>query len=46
MMPTNEENLKKWLDDPPAVKAGSWMPDYGLTPQQIDALAAYLLTLT
>jgi cytochrome c oxidase subunit 2 len=45
ILSTNEENLRKWLDDPPAVKAGSWMPDYGLTPQQIDAIAAYLLTL-
>jgi cytochrome c oxidase subunit 2 len=39
------ENIKAWLDNPPAIKAGSWMPDYGLTPEQIDALTAYLLTL-
>ena len=45
MLETNEENLKRWLDDPPAVKAGSWMPDYNLSPEQIDALAAYLLSL-
>lgn len=41
----NEANIKAWLDNPPAIKAGSWMPDYGLTPQEIDALTAYLQTL-
>ncbi len=40
-----EANLKRWLEDPPAMKSGSWMPDYGLTPDQIDALVAYLTTL-
>ena len=39
------EDLRRWLDDPPAMKAGSWMPDYGLTEQQIDDLIAYLQTL-
>jgi cytochrome c oxidase subunit 2 len=39
------ENVKRWLDDPPAVKPGSWMPDYDLTPEQIEALTAYLETL-
>jgi cytochrome c oxidase subunit 2 len=41
----NEQNLKRWLADPPAMKAGSWMPDYGLSQDQIDALVAYLMTL-
>ncbi len=41
----NEANLKRWLADPPAMKAGSWMPDYGLSQDQIDALVAYLMTL-
>ena len=45
MLETNAENLRKWLDNPPAVKAGSWMPDYGLTPEEIEALTAYLLSL-
>jgi len=31
---------------PAAIKAGSWMPDYGLTPEEIDALVAYLEGLT
>ena len=39
------ENIRAWLDNPPAIKAGSWMPDYGLTPEEIEALTAYLLTL-
>jgi cytochrome c oxidase subunit 2 len=38
-------NVSRWLEDPPAVKPGSWMPDYNLTPDQIKALTAYLETL-
>jgi cytochrome c oxidase subunit 2 len=41
----NDENLRRWIEDPPAVKAGSWMPDYGLSEQQISDLIAYLNTL-
>ena len=44
-MPMNDENLKKWLTDPPAHKPGSLMPFQNLTPQQVDALAAYLHSL-
>jgi cytochrome c oxidase subunit 2 len=40
-----EENLTKWVDDPPAMKPGSLMPDYNLTPDQIQAVVAYLQTL-
>jgi len=40
------ENVTKWLADPPAVKPGSWMPNYHLTGDQIDALVAYLESLT
>lgn len=39
------ENLTKWVDNPPARKPGSLMPDYGLTPDQIRAVVAYLETL-
>ncbi len=42
---TNAENLRDWLDDPPAVKPGAKMPDYGLSSEEIDALVAYLLSL-
>ncbi len=45
MLEMDEDTLRRWLDDPPAVKAGSWMPDYGLSREQIDALVAYLMSL-
>jgi cytochrome c oxidase subunit 2 len=45
LFPTNEENLKAWIDDPRAVKPGSLMPDYNLTPEEIDAVVAYLMGL-
>ncbi|MBI3977533.1 MAG: c-type cytochrome [Chloroflexi bacterium] len=44
-LPTNEENVKKWLKDPPAVKSGTLMPNLGLSDDDINALAAFLLTL-
>lgn len=40
-----EENLARWLDNPDAMKPGAKMPDLGLTPEQIEALVAYLGTL-
>ena len=40
-----EAGLRKWLADPPTWKPGSFMPDLGLTADEIDALAAYLSTL-
>lgn len=43
---TNAENLRKWLENPPGMKAGSWMPNLNLTPEEIEALTAYLLSLT
>jgi cytochrome c1 len=39
-------NLAKWLADPPGVKPGSDMPALNLTPDQINALVAYLESLT
>jgi cytochrome c oxidase subunit 2 len=42
----NLEDLKAWLRDPGAVKLGAKMPDYGLTEEEIDAIAAYLFSLT
>ncbi|MBW3605945.1 MAG: c-type cytochrome [Actinobacteria bacterium] len=41
----DEAQLKAWLANPQAVKAGSQMPNLGLTDDQIDALTAYLYTL-
>jgi cytochrome c oxidase subunit 2 len=34
--------LAQWLANPPAVKPGSFMPDLGLTAQEIDDLIAWL----
>ncbi|TKC18529.1 cytochrome c oxidase subunit II [Robertmurraya kyonggiensis] len=44
ILENNEDNIKKWLTDPETVKPANKMTDtYGdLTPEQIDALAAYL----
>jgi cytochrome c oxidase subunit 2 len=42
----DQEALKAWLRDPPAVKLGSKMPNYNLTDDEIDALTAYLSSLT
>jgi cytochrome c1 len=33
------------LRDPPAMKPGSLMPDYGLTEDQITKMVAYLMSL-
>ena len=44
-LPNNAENLRRWLEDPPAIKPGSKMPDYGLTDEQITLLIAYLQSL-
>lgn len=45
ILPHDEENLKKWLEDPIAVKPGSLMPkiDY-LEPQEMEALVEYLMS--
>lgn len=45
MFQLNEANLAAWIDDPPAVKPGSLMPDYNLSPEEIDAVVAYLMGL-
>ncbi|MEX2588449.1 MAG: cytochrome c oxidase subunit II [Actinomycetota bacterium] len=45
MFELNEENLRAWLEDPPAQKPGSLMPDLELTEDQISALVEYLLSL-
>ncbi len=42
----NTEAMKAWLEDPPAVKPGSWMPNYHLKPEEGEALIAYLQSLT
>lgn len=37
-----QADLHEWLADPPFVKPGSYMPNLGLTSEQIDTLIAYL----
>ena len=41
----NLDAMSAWLTDPNAVKLGAKMPDYNLTPDEIDALMAYLYSL-
>lgn len=45
MFKVNEENVAEWLRDPPAMKPGALMPDYGLTENEINQLVAYLMSL-
>lgn len=45
LLENTPENLARWLEDPPAVKPGSLMPRLGLTPEEIQALVAYLSSL-
>lgn len=45
MLENNQANLTKWLQNPPAVKPGSIMPNLGLKPDDIKALVAYLQSL-
>ena len=42
----NQEALAAWLRDPNAVKMGTKMPNYHLSEEEIDALVAYLYTLS
>jgi cytochrome c oxidase subunit 2 len=41
----NDQNLHKWLENPPGRKPGSKMPDLNLKESDIKALVAYLDTL-
>jgi cytochrome c oxidase subunit 2 len=45
LSPVNEENLKKWIKNPPAVKPGTQMPNLGLSDDQINDIVQWLLTL-
>jgi cytochrome c oxidase subunit 2 len=42
---TTDENLRRWIENPRAIEAGSFMPDYNLTPDQVDQVVAFLNTL-
>ncbi|MGH8994289.1 MAG: cytochrome c oxidase subunit II [Acidimicrobiia bacterium] len=46
----NRENLRKWVDNPSAMKPmrpekGTGMPDQGLSPEELDRIVAFLETL-
>jgi cytochrome c oxidase subunit 2 len=43
---TDRKALEAWLRNPEAVKMGSKMPNYHLKEEEIDALVAYLYSLT
>ncbi len=45
LSPVNEENLKRWISDPPAVKPGTQMPKLALSEQQVTDLVNFLLVL-
>jgi mono/diheme cytochrome c family protein len=45
VVPFTRDNMKRWIANPPAVKAGTQMPPYALREQYLDAIAAYLETL-
>ena len=40
-----DEELTRWLENPPEMKPGVKMPALGLTPEEIQALVAYLQSL-
>jgi cytochrome c oxidase subunit 2 len=44
LRPVNEENLKRWIKDPPAVKPGTAMPNLGLDDDTINKIVQFLLT--
>ena len=45
LLPNTPANLRRWLTNPQAVKPGALMPNFKLTPTQVDDLAAYFETL-
>jgi len=45
MLPNTPENLRRWIQDPPAVKEGALMPKVDMTDEQLTQITAYLETL-
>ena len=39
----NAENLKRWLANPPSMKPGTAMPNFSLSPSEIDEFADFLM---
>lgn len=45
MLPNTPEDLRKWIQDPPAMKEGTLMPKVDMTDDQLNQITAYLETL-
>lgn len=45
ILPNTPENLRKWIQDPPAMKEGALMPKVDMTDEQLTQITAYLETL-
>jgi cytochrome c oxidase subunit II len=45
LSPVNEENMRRWISNPPAVKPTTLMPNLGLSEQQVTDLVNFLLIL-
>ena len=43
--PSTHDTLRRWIQDPDAIKPGSKMPAMGLSDHDLDAVTAYLETL-
>jgi cytochrome c len=44
-IPNVPEQLSQWLQDPPAMKPGTLMPDLGISPADARHMSAWLYTL-
>lgn len=44
-LPNNAEVLTRWITDPPALVPGTAMPRMGVSPDEAQAMAAYLFSL-
>lgn len=42
-LPNTPENLRRWIRSPQAIAPGTAMPDLGVSGQEAQAIAAYLL---
>jgi cytochrome c oxidase subunit II len=45
MLPNTPDNLRKWIQNPPAMKEGALMPKVDMTDEQLNQITAYLETL-
>ena len=45
VLPMSEENLSRWIKDPPSVKPGTAMPNLGLDDDTVTKIVQFLLTL-